>query len=89
MRRAILGASVGLDVHDPSDAAGDAVIAHEEGPQQAARRLVDRTGEEAAQLPGRRQEYLSAMSDGTIQPKSAKKRGISDVRKRSTTCEPL
>jgi hypothetical protein len=89
VRRAILGTGIGLDLHDPADAAAAVALAHEQNPEQAARRLVHRAGEKAAQVVGGRQEYLSASSDGTIQPKRVKKSGMSEERKSSTTWDPL
>jgi hypothetical protein len=89
VRGAILGSRIGLHLDDPARAAAAASLANQERPNQAASRLDDGPREEAGKVIGGRQGYISARSGGTIQPNRAKKSGMSDERKSSTTWEAL
>jgi hypothetical protein len=89
VRGAILGPGVGLHLDDPARAAAMATLADQERPDQAAGRFDDGPLEEAGEVIGGRQLYISARSGGTIQPNRAKKSGMSDERKSSTTWDAL
>jgi len=85
MRGAVLGSGVRLDLDDPADPAHPPPLANEQRPEEAARRLVDGSREQAAQVDGAAQLNCARRSDGTIQPKSAKKSGMNEERNRPTT----
>ena len=89
MRGAILRSRVRLDLDDQADPAAPFAFSNKPCPDQAAGGVNDRASQEAVQVTDWRQRYLVARSDGTIQPKRAKKRGMSDARNRSTTWEAL
>ena len=89
MGGAVLGPGVGLDLHDPAGTSSAGCLAHEDGPQQPASRRDDGLPDEVPEVGVAAQPYGSRRSAGMIQPNSAKKSGISDVRNSSAIWEGL
>lgn len=80
MRGAILGPAVCLDLDERRDPPPARPLAHEEGAEQAPRRLDGGSGEQAAKTGRLAQRYRSLRAVGVIQPKSRKKAGMSEAR---------
>ena len=76
MGRPVIGAAIGLDLHDPADAAAGRVITDQPRPEQGAGRVLDRTGQPGAVRLAQEPGKSAVMVSGTRNPKTAKKAGM-------------